>query len=137
MSTPFPWPIDWQLPFIEYLLCSQQHDNHFMVRKLKLKWEFPGSLVVKSQHSYTAMTWIQSLVRELRDCKPRGTAKKKRQLRISQHHTASKFVVKPGFEPKNIYFHPRADCSQPSPYGYLIFFNTFSPTTGMPFPFVI
>ena len=47
-----------------------------MVRKLKLKWEFPGSLVVKSQHSYTAMTWVQSLVRELRACKPRGTAKK-------------------------------------------------------------
>lgn len=125
MSAPFPWPIDWQPPFIECLLYSQQHDNHFMVRKLKLTWEFPSSSVVKSQHSYTATTWAQSLVRELRACKSRGTAEKKKKRRISQNHTARKFVVKPRFEPKNIYSHPRANCSQPSPYRYLIFLILF------------
>lgn len=50
-----------------------------MVRKLKLTWEFPSSSVVKSQHSYTATTWAQSLVRELRACKSRGTAEKKKK----------------------------------------------------------
>ena len=33
-------------------------------------------------HVFTARAWVQSLLRELRSCKPRGTAKKKKKKYI-------------------------------------------------------
>lgn len=42
--------------------------------------ELLGGLVVRILG--TAVAWVQSLVRELRSCKPHGMAKKKEQLSL-------------------------------------------------------
>ena len=40
--------------------------------------EFPGGLVVRSW-AFTAVAWVQSLIGELRSCKPHSTAKDPRR----------------------------------------------------------
>ena len=48
--------------------------------------DFPGSLVIKSLHFHCRGSWVQSLVRELRSCKPgssKNKPKKKKKTSIS------------------------------------------------------
>ena len=45
---------------------------------MKIMRGFPGGLVVRIR-AFTAVSRVQSLVRELRSCKPQGVAKKKKE----------------------------------------------------------
>lgn len=47
--------------------------------KKLIGWEFPGDPVVMSQH-FTVVASFQSLVQELRSCKPCSGAKKKKKV---------------------------------------------------------
>ena len=55
--------------------------NQLYVNFFKKSWEFPGGSVVRIS-AFSARVPVQSLVRELRFCKPFGVGKKRKQ----EHH---------------------------------------------------
>ena len=60
----------------------QEYAESLDLRPFKNEREFPGSPVVRTRLSLPR-AWVQSLVRELRSCKPWGVAKK---IRIKWSH---------------------------------------------------
>ena len=64
------------------MISYTQPQSTCKIRKETVGREFPGGLVVKTCFhllplASTAMAWVQSLVGELRSCKPWGAAERK------------------------------------------------------------
>ena len=56
----------------------------------KIAQELPGGLVVRGSWSFTAVAWVQSLVEDLKSCKPCSAAKKKKSLILSLKQVVKK-----------------------------------------------